>query len=104
MGQIYIPFRTTPLRTEYRCVLEDTIEYFAGSCAVIPHELCDIILQQLNDIRAHIDNDDFFGDADDINERYTLGVIAVQCMEEESEAQLRLFDVFWGILHYSELK
>ena len=41
-------------------------------------------------------------DSFDIDERYTLGAIAIRYFEEESELRNKLCDIFYGAMHYSE--
>ncbi len=41
-------------------------------------------------------------DAFEIDERYTLGAIAVRYFEESSELRDKLSGIFYGAIHYSE--
>lgn len=100
---MYENFKNIPTRNQYNKVLTETIEYFKANRNGLLNELNVNILEQLNDIIEHLDNYESLGDTDNINQRYDLGAIAVNWLEDGSEAQQRLFDVFWGIIHYLDM-
>lgn len=100
---MYENFKNIPTRSQYNKVLAETIEYFKANENGLPNELNVHVLEQLNDIIEHLDNYESLGDTDDIDQRYDLGAIAVNWLEEGSEAQQRLSDVFWGVIHYLDM-
>lgn len=101
---MYANFKSIPTRTQYRTVLADTIEYFEKNENVLSDSLKVHVLEQLNDIMQHLDDYESLGDVDDINERYDIGAIAINCLEDGSEAQLRLSDALWGVINYLEMR
>lgn len=101
---MYANFKSIPTRTQYRMVLADTIEYFEKNEVVLSDSLKVHVLEQLNDIMKHLDDYESLGDVDDINERYDIGMIAINCLEDGSETQLRLSDALWGVINYLEMR
>lgn len=100
---MYQNFKDIPTRSQYRTVLAEAIAYFKAKMDILPEGLNEHVLEQLNDIMLHLDDYESLGDADDIDQRYDIGAIAVNWLEDSSEAQQRLVDVFWGVIHYSEM-
>ncbi len=100
---MYKSFKNRPTRKEYQRVLFETIEYINDHYWLFSNGLNWHVLEQLNDIKLRLNDFNSLGDPDDINERYDFGAIALEFLDEGSEAQLRLCDVFWGVVHYSEL-
>ena len=100
---MYANFKSIPTRSQYRTVLSETIEYFEKDETILSDGLNVHVLGQLKDIMLHLDDYESLGDVDDINERCDIGSIAINCLEDGSEAQLRLSDVFWGVVHYLDM-
>lgn len=101
---MYNKYKDIPSRYRYQVDLQETIDFFNALTDSSQQNMKSHILRQLNDIKEHINEFEQECDVDEINERYDLGAIAVNALEDDSEAQLRLIDIFWGVLHYSELK
>lgn len=99
---MYKKLNIIPSEKQYRKIVLETIDYFMMN-HVLPEKYNRHVLDQLNDIIARISNKELFGDTDAINERYDLGAVALRCFDDNSEAQNRLIDVFWGVLHYTEI-
>ena len=91
-------------KAEYQQLLNETIDIFRLQSKNENDELSRIILEQLLDIKENVVNLGVLTELDEINERYTLGGLAVNNFEEEDELGQRLRDVFWGALEYEEMK
>lgn len=100
---MYCKFHEIPTTSQYFEVLSSTIEYFSKNSIHLQEGLATRIVEELIDIQQFIEDKMPFVDTENIDERYDLGAIALNILEDESEAQFRLIDVFWGIIHYTEL-
>jgi hypothetical protein len=101
---MYKNYKDIPTRKQYQINILETIEYFKTSTDILQDELRIHLLQQLDSIKDHLEDFEKECNIDELNERYDIGAIAIKYLEDGSDAQLRLFDIFWGVLHYSELK
>lgn len=61
------------------------------------------LLSQIEDIQIMIKNGNVSLCWEDIYERYSMGTIAINYFTKEDEMQLRLLDVFYGIVHFDDL-
>lgn len=91
-------------KAEYRQLLDETIEIFRIQSKNEDDELSRIILNQLLDLKENVVNLGVLTEWDEINERYTLGGLAIKNFEEDDELGQRLKEVFWGALEYEEMK
>jgi len=97
-----LPENTT--KAEYQRFLNETIEMFRLKSTNGYDELSRIILNQLLDIKENVVDLEVLTEWDEINERYTLGGLAVNNYEEEDELGQRIKDVLGGALEYKEMK
>ena len=92
---MYNPLPNKPTKEDYSNLLLDTISYVEQ---IVNDDsdnyLYEIILAQLIDIKEIIVEKQELIDEDDINERYTLGGIAVKNFEEGEEMRERLCTIF----------
>lgn len=91
-------------KIEYQHFLNETIDIFRIQSKNEDNELCHIILNQLLDIKKNVVCLGVLTEWDEINERYTLGGLAVSNYEEDDEFGERLKEVFCGALEYNEMK
>lgn len=98
-------FTKETTKNEYHAFLNETLYIFANKYQRSPNYLFQIIIEQLLDIQANmVENGNLNNwDKAEINERYTLGGIAVKNFEEHDVLRKRLQDTFYGALHYREL-
>lgn len=90
-----------PSKSHYLNILDETITLFNGSDHNSAEQEC--ILEQLKDIKHNVIEKRMITDWDEINERYTLGAIALQFFDEGDEIRERLSDILGGAIHYDEL-
>lgn len=86
----------------YKKILKDTIVIVADSLEQEPDVLIQNIHDQLVDIQKNIVDNGLYSDWEQINERYTLGAIAVKNYAEDDEMYQRLCDIYGGAIMYSE--
>lgn len=91
-------------KAEYIHFLNETIEIFYPRCNNEEDILSQNILDQLLDIRENVIELGVLTEWDDINERYTLGGMAIKNFEEDDELGQRIQNVFCGALNYHNLK
>lgn len=91
-------------KTEYIQFLNETIDIFRIRSENEEDELSRIILDQLLDIKENVVELGVLTEFDEINERYTLGGIAVKNFDEDDLLGQRLSDVFGGALEYEEME
>lgn len=84
-------------KAEYQQFLNETIDMFRLQSKDEDDELSRIILEQLLDIKENVVDLGVLTEWDGINERYTLGGLAVNIFEEEYELGQILRDVFGGL-------
>ena len=87
----------------YKQILNDTIGIVAGLLEKEHDMLIQNIYDQLADIKKNVVDEYMYSEWEQINERYTLGAIAVKNYEEDDEMYQRLCDIFAGAIMYSEL-
>lgn len=91
-------------KTEYIQFLNETIEIFCLQCNNEEDIISQNILEQLLDIKENVIELGVLTEWDDINERYTLGGLAIKNFEEDDELGQRIQNVFCGALNYYNLK
>lgn len=91
-------------KTEYIQFLNETIEIFCLQCNDEEDIISQNILEQLLDIKENVIELGVLTEWDDINERYTLGGLAIKNFEEDDELGQRIQNVFFGALNYHNLK
>lgn len=87
----------------YKQLLGETIALVSDLLQNESDILTQNIFDQLNDIQKNVVNEGLYSGWEEINERYTLGAIAVKNYEEEEEMYQRLCDIFGGAIVYHEL-
>ena len=91
-------------KESYINLLNDTISIVESKKLINNDEyLYEIILAQLIDIKELIVEKNELIDEDDINERYSLGSIAIKNFEEDDELRERLCDIFSGAFDFAFL-
>ena len=96
-----LPENATKL--EYQQFLNETIEIFRLQSKDEDDELSRIILDQLLDLKENVVDLGVLTEWDEINERYTLGELAIKNFDVDDELGLRIQDVFYGALDYNEM-
>lgn len=91
-------------KTEYIQFLNETIEIFCLQCNNEEDIISQNILEQLLDIKENVIELGVLTEWDDINERYTLGGLAIKNFEEDDVLGQRIQNVFCGALNYHNLK
>lgn len=90
-------------KSYYKQILNETIAIVAHLLEQEPDVLTQNIYDQLVDIQKNVVVEGRYSDWEQINERYTLGAIAVKNYDEDDEVYQRLCDIFAGAIMYSEL-
>ena len=91
-------------KAEYRQFLDETIELFSIKNDNEDDELSCVILEQLLDIKENVVNRCVLTEWDEINERNTLGGLAIKNFDEDDELGQRIKDVFVGAIEYDEMQ
>lgn len=86
----------------YLNMLESTRQIILNILNQEKTPLWNSLLSQIEDIQYKIKNK-IIEDWEDVYERYSIGTIAIKCFSENDEMQLRLMDIFFGIVHFNEL-
>lgn len=89
-------------KSEYRNNLYEVIDLFKDLQHKNPSPIFQSIINQLLDIKELVVDNQIITGAFEIDERYTLGAIAVRYFEEGSELRDKLSEIFYGAIHYSE--
>lgn len=87
----------------YRKILNDTISILEKLIVDSPLALYQDIYSQLLDIKENVVERHIYTTEEEIDERYTLGGIAIKNFAPDSEIQQRLCDIFGGASDYLEL-
>lgn len=90
-------------KKQYQALVDDTLSIALNMMAENNTAIWHSIVNQIKDIKQEVVESQRLKGWDDINDRYTLGMIAVHEFDEEDEMQSRLCDVFRGAVHYNEL-
>mgnify|MGYP004641106113 FL=1 len=90
-------------KAEYILLLNETIEMFRLQCNNEEDFLSQNILEQLLDIKENVIELGVLTEWDDINERYTLGGLAIKNFEKNDELGQRIQNIFLGALNYHNL-
>lgn len=91
-------------KVEYQQFLNETIDIFRLQCENEDDVLSRVILDQLLDLKENVVDLGALTEWDDINERYTLGGLAIKNYDEDDELGLRIQDVFYGALEYEQMQ
>lgn len=87
-------------KKQYRALVNDALSIFLSKRAEYNTVLWNSIVNQIKDIKKEVvDNQNFKG-WDDINDRYTLGMIAIHEFDDGDKMQTLLCDVFSGAMDY----
>ena len=101
---MYIPLSDNKTKGHFQEIVDDTLLLSEGMRDIEQNIIWNSIVNQLQDIKVMIIEKQAFSDWEEIYDRYTLGTIAVREFTEGDEMQIRLCDIFWGAVHYSELE
>lgn len=88
-------------KSNYRLILCETLALIEKQKEGMPISLCEDIYEQLLDIKESVIDRQIYTSEDDIDERYTLGGIAVKDFDDGDEMQERLCDIFGGASEYN---
>mgnify|MGYP007056261469 CR=1 FL=1 len=100
---MYQQLSSKKTKSHYKRILKDTIAIVAHLLEQAPDSLTQNIYDQLLDIQKNVVDEKIYSGWEQINERYTLGAIAVKNYEEDEEMYQRLCDIFGGAILYSEM-
>lgn len=89
-------------KSSYRTNLREVIMLFEDLQKKEPSPIFQSIINQLLDIKEMVVDNEIITDSFEIDERYTLGAIAVRYFDEGSDLRDKLSDLFYGAIHYSE--
>ena len=89
-------------KSEYRRFLNEVIGWMEDIMQRVDDDIYVLIYNQLLDIKENVVDWALFTEWDEINQRYTLGGLAVKNFEEDDEMRMVLVNVFCGAIHYSE--
>lgn len=101
---MYKRFIEKPTKSHFRKVVEDTITYVETISINDNNPIFLYVLNQLKDIYKEVIIDNSISEPDDIYDRYDIGAIGIQYFDEDDEMHERLCDIFYGTVHYNELK
>ena len=90
-------------KSYYKQILKDTIVIVDDLLVTEPDVLTQNIHDQLLDIQKNVVENAMYTEWEQINERYTLGAIAIKNYDEDEEMYQRLCDIYGGAIMYSEL-
>lgn len=86
---------------EYRQLLIESIELFQNMNDKSPSMVFRSIISQMKDILKYVVDEQIITNWFDIDERYSLGAIAVREFPDNSELQERLCKVYSGALEFN---
>lgn len=86
----------------YRFFLNETIRIIEESISNTQDELLKMILPQLHDIKINVVEQRTITDWDDIDERYTIGSLAIHNMDEKDTMRERILNIFYGAIEYND--
>lgn len=90
-------------KVQFKALLSETIAIIRSEVEKSNDELFNVILMQLEDIKENIVDKQILTDEDEINDRYTLGAVAIKNFEEDPEMESRLCDIFGGAIEYASM-
>lgn len=100
---MYTSLSENKTKQYYKKIVDDTLSLAEKRLDEGNHYPWSSIVNQLKDIQVMVVENYSFADWEEIHDRYTLGILAVQEFPEGDEMQSRLCDIFWGVVHYKEL-
>lgn len=100
---MYNELSENPSKQRFIEILDETLDLIKREVELDSSPLWNSILMQLLDVYNLLKNNAIPLDWEEIYDRYDFGVIAVNYFDEEDEIQKRLSDIFYCLVHYSEL-
>lgn len=101
---MYKRFSEMPAKSVYCQIVEDTIAYVKDISDRNDDPIYPYILNQLKDIYREVIINNSICEPEDVYDRYDIGAIGVRYFDENDEMHERLCDIFYGAVHYKELK
>lgn len=101
---MYKQFSEMPTKSVYCQIVEDTIAYVKDISDSNDDPIYPYILNQLKDIYREVIINNSIHEPEDVYDRYDIGAIGVRYFDENDEMHERLCDIFYGAVHYKELK
>lgn len=105
---MYIELEKEYTKERYSQILDETQRIAEQELSLAPKDDCsDIwisIISQIKDIREKIVESHALLDWEDIYERYSIGSIGIEYFDDDDEIHMRLCDIFYGAVHYFELR
>jgi len=95
--------KTPESKQEYKKLLEETIAIVEKHFEDNNDSLNKVLLEQLKDLKICVVELGVLTEWYDINERYSIGGIAVKNFDEDDEMYRRLTGIFDGALNYRNL-
>ena len=90
-------------KTQYRTLVDETLSISLKKQAENDTLIWQSIVNQIKDIKKEVIDNQRLKGWDDINDRYTLGMIAVHEFDDDDEMQTRLCDIFSGAIEYHSM-
>ena len=90
-------------KNNYRLFLDESINIIERIVKQCDSQLYKIILNQLYDIKENIVETRKLTDWSDIDDRYTIGSLAVQNFEDSDSMRDRIQTIYYGAIEYINL-
>ena len=95
-------FYSDETKCKYKAKLVETIGVFENLLKETHLPIYENVVNQLLDIKEMVVEKQIIFESFDIDERYTLGAIAIRYFDENKKLQDILCDIYYGALHFSE--
>lgn len=96
-------FSNRESKRNYRFFLDETIHIVDGIAKQSDSQLFKIISNQLYDIKENVVETGRLTDWTDIDDRYTIGSLAVQNFDDNDPMKDRIQTIFYGAIEYVNL-
>lgn len=96
-------FGENETKMNFRLLLEETKAMVQDLLNEDASDIYGLIMYELNDMMETIVDLGLPLDEDEINQRYSLGAIAIKNFDQETELYKRMTTLFYGAMVYSEL-
>lgn len=96
-------FSNRESKRNYSFFLDETINMVGDIVKQSDSQLFKIILSQLYDIKENVVRTGKLTDWTDIDDRYTIGSLAVQNFDDNDPMKDRIKTIFYGAIEYADL-
>ena len=96
-------FSNRESKRNYRFFLDETINIVDGVVKRSDRQLFKIILSQLYDIKENVVKTGRLTDWTDIDDRYTIGSLAIKSFDDNDPMKDRIQTIFYGAIEYVNL-